>query len=106
MVVVLTNGISRSARALAVCSSTREVINGGLVWAGCGSLERKSGTRLVLPAHHRNLMSYCCRLRAYISVQFWVKVTATNQPRNECRAVLYQGEMYTSRVPLIVLDGP
>ena len=33
-------------------------------WAGCGSLERQSGTRFALPARHRKLISYSSRLRA------------------------------------------
>ena len=48
-----TNGISQSAQALAVFSSAKEVIDGELLWAGCGSLEKQSGIRFALPARHR-----------------------------------------------------
>ena len=39
-------------------SSDKEVINGGLLRVGCGSLERQSGTRFAQPARHRK----CCRI--------------------------------------------
>ena len=47
-------------------SSLKELSIWNCCWAGCGSLERQSGTRFALPARHRRSMSHCCRLRAYL----------------------------------------
>ena len=61
----MANGSFRSAQAMAMVSSAKGVIDGGLLMGWVWYLERQSRIRFARPARHRKSMSYSCRLRAH-----------------------------------------